>query len=338
MRNGWIAGLLLGVSPLLGAQVPEDAAPEQRAAAAAHHAYSERIAPRLAESGQPRALAFAALLRETGLRHGSDAAAPPADARAREWREMAFARAGSDLAALTLLLAGTDDEDPIRAKALARWRQLEPANLAPLLRDAEASPRQVLEAARTATRMDTHAYAQLRAMLDGYRSHPPTAEEADRLLGDADGRSGTLDAYAAIHGMGLLAAAMPNLQPLLEFCRDTATAAPTSIQADDCRNAGALLMAGDTHLVRMLGFALAEEMVRDDDTYHVLNAARRRFDWQMLQWGRLSASAPGGGIDDFVRLLRDPAIGDEPGLVERLLREAGIPLDPPAGWQPPRRD
>lgn len=344
MRRVWLAGILLGVSPLLGAQAPGAAAmageaptAREQALADAHRAYSERLALALAETGRPRALAFAALLREAGPpRESDDDGPPPPDPHVRAWRETAFARTGADLPALLLLLAGGDD-DPIRAEALARWRQLEPTNLAPWLADAGAPPRQVLEAARTATRVDGHVYAQLRAMLEAYRSHPPLAEEAV-LLHDDDGRPMSPDGYAAVHGMGLLAIAMPNLQPLLDFCRETAAVAPTSIQAGDCRRTGELLTTADTSLMRALGFALAGAMAADGPARRDVDTARRRFDWQMLEWGRLSLSAPGGGIEDFVRLLRDPAISDEPALVERLLREAGVPLDPPAGWQPPRRD
>lgn len=35
----------------------------------------------------------------------------------------------------------------------------------------------------------------------------------------------------------------------------------------------------------------------------------------------------------FVRLLADPSIHSEQQLLERLLKEAGRPLAPPAGWK-----
>ena len=38
----------------------------------------------------------------------------------------------------------------------------------------------------------------------------------------------------------------------------------------------------------------------------------------------------------LARLLADPRVRTEQDLVERILAEAGVPLDPPAGWQPPR--
>ncbi|WP_407353568.1 hypothetical protein [Luteimonas sp. R10] len=343
-RRAWIAGVLLGVAPLLGAQEPvappaaAHAAPQEEQAATAHRAYLERLAPQLAGSGQPRALAFAALLRDMDALAESSAEGNPPDADAQAWRRKAFSRAGADVVALALLVAGADAEDAVRADAAARWRQVEPSNLAAWLSNPDASPQQVLEAARTAARVDGHMYAQLRWILQAHRDHPPSPAEAARIHGGGNGQPATLDDFAAIHGMALLAAtATPRFQPLLEFCRRAGTQAPGSMQAQDCRRAGELLMSGDTFLVRMTGLALADGTARDAVERGRLAEARRRFDWQMLQWGRLSGSAPGGGIGDFVRLLRDPAIDDEPALVERLLREAGIPLDPPAGWRAPNR-
>ncbi|MEZ0471829.1 hypothetical protein [Luteimonas salinilitoris] len=340
--KGWWIGLLLCIVSPLQAQAPAAAMQEDQAVVAAHRAYLARLVPQLAASGQPRALAFAALLRDMEALAGSDGEGDPppdADADAQAWRRTAFSRAGADVVTLTLLVAGTDVEDAVRADAAARWRQVEPSNLAAWLSDPDASPQQVLEAARTAARVDGHMYAQLRWILQAHRDHPPSPAEAARINGGDSGQPASLDDFAATHGMALLAAtATPRFQPLLEFCRRAGTQAPGSIQAQDCRRAGELLMSGDTFLVRMMGLALADGTARDAVERGRLAEARRRFDWQMLQWGRLSGSARGGGIDDFVRLLRAPAIGDEPALVERLLLDAGIPLDPPAGWQPPRRD
>src|SRR3546814_20498701 len=66
-------------------------------------------------------------------------------------------------------------------------------------------------------------------------------------------------------------------------------------------------------------------------------ALRRRQDWQMIQWNRAATAQPDNGAAQFVRLLRDPAVLRERDLFERVLAEAGIPPDPPAGWEMPRR-
>src|SRR3546814_19885143 len=58
-------------------------------------------------------------------------------------------------------------------------------------------------------------------------------------------------------------------------------------------------------------------------------ALRRRQDWQMIQWNRAATAQPDNGAAQFVRLLRDPAVLRERDLVERVLAEAGIPLEPP---------
>src|SRR3546814_1331849 len=56
-------------------------------------------------------------------------------------------------------------------------------------------------------------------------------------------------------------------------------------------------------------------------------ALRRRQDWQMIQWNRAATAQPDNGAAQFVRLLRDPAVLRERDLFERVLAEAGIPLE-----------
>lgn len=93
----------------------------------------------------------------------------------------------------------------------------------------------------------------------------------------------------------------------------------------------------DTGLGTNIGIALLEQVAANGAERAQAQARRRRMDWQMLAWGRAAASQPNGGATQFVRLLRDPSVRSEQDLAERVLEEAGIPLDPPAGWQSPRR-
>ncbi|MDH5821814.1 hypothetical protein QFW77_02235 [Luteimonas sp. RD2P54] len=324
----WLAAVLL--LAMAGPMPAQD-----EAAGAAHRAWVQGLPGRLAADGGPRDLALAALLRQV-VREPADGDPAGADPQAEAWRETAFARAGTDVVALTLVLAGATADEAVRERALDRWRQLEPGNLAPWLADHDASVDEVLEAARSATRVDSHLYGQLRATVDALGRHPPTPEQAALLVGRADSPS-TLEGLAALQGMSLLAAvAVPALQPLLQTCREAFAADSASGHAADCRSAAALMVGADTMLLRLVGLGLAETVAGDAEAQRAARAARRRFDWQMVEWGRLSAAAAAGGLDDLARLLDDPAIVDEPALVERLLTEAGIPLQPPAGWEPPR--
>ncbi|WP_024892033.1 hypothetical protein [Luteimonas huabeiensis] len=299
---------------------------------AAHRAYTARLAERLTAEGEPRGLALAALLREASAAPAAaaDPAVPRADPTSRQWRALALQRAGTDVVALSLLALAPEGDAGTRDAALARWRQLEPANLVPWLHgDVDAPAR--FEAARRARSADSHLYAQVRVLVEAQRRHPPTEAERAALIG-GDGQPGGLDGYAVLHGTGLLGPlAVPALAPFAEACAAAARQAPGSVQAEDCRHAAQALQRADTRALESVGLALAADLARDAEARRAALAALRRFDWQMVALGRLSAGRPAGGVDAFAALLMaEPAGTREAALDERQLREAGIPLDPPA--------
>ncbi|MCD9032636.1 hypothetical protein LDO32_12955 [Luteimonas sp. Y-2-2-4F] len=340
IRNA-MAGLL-ALWLLLPAPGHAQAPPAADAAElAAHRAYTTRLAERLAAEEAPRGLALAALLREANAAATADpaAAAPPrSDPQSRQWRALAFQRAGADTLALSLLALAPEDDAGTGRAALARWRQLEPANLVPWLHgDADAAAR--AEAARRARSADSHLYAQVRALVEAQRRHPPADAERALLAGGRDGQPGGLDGYAVLHGTSLLAPwSLPALEPFAEGCAAAARQAPDSVQAEDCRNAAQALQRADTRALESVGLALAADLARSAEARRAAAEARRRFDWQMVELGRLSMGRPDGGVDAFAALLMaEPAATREAALDERQLREAGIPLDPPAGWRPPSR-
>src|SRR5690606_28686786 len=151
-----------------------------------------RAAEQLAASGKARDLAFAATLLE-GARPAAPAASAPdgdapsqavrRDARVGQWRQLASARAGSDVVANVLLLQGDTAADAaVRKQALERWRKLEPDNLAPRLYAGTAAGDWLSQAGSYA-RLDQHYYEQLRWMQTALAAHPPGADEAG-LFGD----------------------------------------------------------------------------------------------------------------------------------------------------------
>jgi len=313
-----------------------------QAAQAAVGSWYTRVADALAASGKARDLAFAATLLEGA---GQDAAAAPPggdapsqavrrDPRVGKWRQLASARAGSDVVANVLLLQGDDAADAtVRKQALARWRKLEPDNLAPRLHAGGAVGDWLPQAGRDA-RLDQHYYEQLRWMQAALAAHPPGADELELFGGDdlPD------DAAAAVAAAGILAAvAAPALQPLMDACRgDALDATPT--RRADCRQVARVAAdTADTSADTMAGIGLLQATAATPGEQADARERRRRLDWQMLEWGRIAGSQPDGGAAQFARLLRDPAVRSERDLVERVLAEARVPAQPPAGWQAPRR-
>src|SRR5690606_10809355 len=205
-------------------------------------AYHGRIAAELAATGQPRELAFAATLLSLADRIPPEGAVPggdapsqasPDDPRVAQWRQLASARAGSDVLANILLLQGDSRAGAAtRDQALQRWRRLEPDNLAPLLfaGDAEAW----LPQAGAHARLDMHYYDRLRWIQAALAAHPPRVAER-AMFGGADVAA---DEAAAIAAAGILAAVtLPGLRTLGEACRDDALDATPTRRAD-CRHVG----------------------------------------------------------------------------------------------------
>src|SRR5690606_35785126 len=258
--------------------------------------------------------------------------ASPRDRRVDQWRRLASARAGGDVLANALLMQGDGpDNADVRAQALQRWRRVEPDNLAVHLYaggDAAWLPQ-----AGAYARLDMHYYEQLRWMQAALAAHPPRADERALLGGDVP-----VDEAAALAAVGILAAAaMPGLQPLMEACRDDALD-QTPTRRANCRRVGQVAAdTADTGLGASVGIALLQATAATPAQQADARERRRRLDWRMIEWGRVTTRQPDQGAAQFVRLLRDRAVRGERDLVERVLAEAGVSPDPPAGWQPPRR-
>jgi len=329
-------------SPIALAQAPyadfDDAPaeqPEGAAAQAAWRSWSARSATALAETGRARELAFAALLRgladadpEGPAAGSAQPVAPDGDASA--WRRDAAERAGNDALANALLAYGADEAT--RLRAAQRWLGADPQNLAPLLVRG-GSVDALLADARVANRFDLGMLEQVRWMQAALLRTPPTPGERAAL---ADADEFVPAEHAAITAMGLWAAvAFPALEPLMRGC-DVDAAGENATRARDCRHVASLMAnTSDTQLGRMLGLALLERLASTQAERADVQARRRIFDWRMLQWGRASATLPRDGAAQFARLLADPSVRTEADLIARALQEAGVPSEPPAGWQPP---
>lgn len=332
------AGLEAG-DPGDGATSAEDA-PQLAAMQAASRHYYTRVAEMLAASGKPRELAFAATLLEAAgavpqaemvIAGDSPSQAVSRDPRAAQWRRLASARAGADVVANALLLQGDDAAEATYRQSIERWRRLEPDNLAPgLLGNAPADD--WLPQAGSYRRFDWHYYELLRWMQATLAAHPLVAEE--RVM--QDGNELPPDQAAAITAVGIqMATAMPNLTTLLSACKATELdSAPT--RRGDCRQVGQVMAdASDTRLGTAIGIALLRRTATTPAQREDALARQRRNDWQMWQWGRLASAGPDDGAGQFTRILLDPSVRSEQDAAARVLAEAGVPPEPPAGWRSP---
>lgn len=328
--------VLLAVSmPLQAQPSASPAGPADAQAVAAERVwrnYQQRTAVLLAAGGEPRDLALAAILQE--LANVDDQGRLAEDATTTGWRQAAADRAGTDVIANAMMMMGVHASSALREQAAQRWAEAEPDNIAPLLL-LDGGAEMALARARELRRFDLYMYDQVRWIQSALLRHPPSAAELPVLM---DGR-GTVEELAADSAMALWAAvAIPSLQPLHYACGDGAALRALPSRAADCTHIARVLVGfSDTGLGRMIGIGMLERLAGNASERAEAQVLRRRMNWQMLEWGRIAASQERGGVPQFVRLLADPQVRTEQDLIERILAEAGVPLDPPAGWQPPRR-
>lgn len=317
---------------------PEEAA-RMQAAQRATQTYHLRISEALAARATARDLTLAAILRRlaawSGVAAGggdpSTARLPP-DARAQGWLAGAANATGAqdDVLLQTLLVAAdADDRAGLRARAAARWQVLEPDNLAAWLAGGQPGP--ALAASMRVTRHDSHFYPRVRLIADALAAFPPTADERVALL-PPDARMDHAQ-LAVIAALGIdLAVAIPAFQGLTQQCRDPALVA-TPGRPEACRQVARVLVTGsDTVLAESVGIGMLDRLAVTPAEQAEARHLRRGFDWRMQQ--RIPLDGEDG--TNFFRLFRDPSVRDERELTERMLREAGIPPEPPPGWQPPR--
>ena len=348
MRAGADPGSDFGPRPDEERLTPEEAAQVQASQHAAAE-YFRRVATGLAATGGARELAFAAALLPLarmppalagprGMGDNPPQISPP-DPRADEWRRLGSARAGKDvlanaMLATTMVIAGTEESGDALSQGAARWRQLEPDNLAPRLFDNGAVD-DWLPGAAAYTHYDQHYYEQTRWMQSDLRACPPSPAERSAMTTLQQSPAGTAATSADVAALTLVlgiqsAMASPALGRLLEACRGEALASMPNRRSDCQHVAHVMADASDTSLGKWVGIGLLERTAKTAEERADAGARRRRIDWQMSQWGRLSSGEPFSGAAQFARLLGDPAIQREQDLIERMLGDAGVPLEPPS--------
>lgn len=338
MRAIAVAVCVLACAPVLHAQDREF----DPAVVEAAKGWQDATATRLARAGDARSLAFAATLRQVARAPMADGGMPSddtpstesvPDAEVARWREQALAKGGNDPQALAMLMgADRAGDTSVRTRAAIAWAQREPRNLAPLLFRGDEVDVLLADAARTDV-FDMHFLDQLRVMRDATVRNGPDAATLRRLTGDDT----PVEEFAVLQAAAIWAAvAMPGFRPLMDDCQGRALRDPERLAA--CTHvADVLVTRSDTAIGTMFGHALKVQVAPDDASRQAAEEARRTFDWQMQEWGRVSAGLPRNGGAQFASMLRDPAIADENAMRVRILTLAGVSLTPPDGWRMPRR-
>ncbi len=314
-------------SPLSAAHTADTPEPDESARESAWDAYLHRVAAQLAGSGSGRDLAFAAILINLSV--------PPflqedADSRAPQWRQAALERAGQDVLAYQLLAARAPErEGELRSQAARRWLALEPSNLTALMWQA-LGPQELLTAARDSRYADLHMYEGVRWMQSVLLKHPPTAEELQAFGGGQPYRP---EEGAAITAMGIWAAfELPGYRTLIDACKPEKRGDAPARDADCLHVAHLMTERSSTVLDEAFGLAIRRWLASTPAERAAVQSRRRQLDWLMHKSNPLSIQAGG---DPFVRLLSDSSIHSEQQLLERMLKDAGRPLQPPPGWKLP---
>jgi hypothetical protein len=314
-------------SPLSAAHTADTPEPDESAQESAWDAYLRRVAEQLARSGSGRDLAFAAILTRLPP---TSSPKEGAAIRSQAWSQAALERAGQDALAYQLLAAKTPlEEGALRDAASRRWLALEPGNFSALMQQ-PLGPQELLVAARESRYADMHMYEGVRWMQSAILRHPPTARELQAFGGSPAYRP---EEGAVITAIGIWAAfALPGYKTLLDACKPEKLGdAPT--READCRHIAHLLVERSSSLLDQgVGLAVQRWLARTPAERAAVQARRRQLDWLMHASAPLSMQDGGAR---FVRLLSDPSIHSEQQLLERMLKDAGRPLQPPAGWKLP---
>lgn len=128
----------------------------------------------------------------------------------------------------------------------------------------------------------------------------------------------------------------PGLQAVAQLCDKAGD--DTAIRAD-CLKLGHTLEWGSSPLGRSLGLHLRETLSDDSSEQASAQQARRNLIWQLQNFGQLSARAIADRSQAQHLLALARAGGTEMSVILKALRDAGLSITAPEGWEPPvRRD
>jgi len=271
----------------------------------------------LAQSGEPRKLALAALLASQ-LNHehmpfpikgkaqpGSDPVV--ASSSIENWLKTALQSAEADDVLLFSMLSGLHQFPDIQSETLRRWQQLEIDNLVPLLYQKELSAPELLTAAGQRSRVSKQGYATQRWIYQTLKEQLPKAPEEALALKILS--LGIPDIFA-------------DLRKLLTICRDPQEIADE--YSEGCRHIGTVLHSQSESLIlKMLGIALLKKQAAGSAELQVLDNEREHIGWLLKQRGAVSLFKT---TRYALMVLQDPAINGEQQEIESILRLEGLPI------------
>ena len=307
----------------------------------AERGYLWYLAERFGRDGGPREFALAAHLRAmAGVRDVRVIGGLRLiDANTQRWLGDAERMGKDDPVVQALLLHRFSDGDPTyrRQDAIRRWRENDSDNLAPLLAIGPAEETlpidELLASARSTARADFYFDDIARPLVNAVQDEPPSATPRAAMLEDA---ADAPEALGLQLGMTIWATSVNvAFQPIVKACRGEALDATPRRRAD-CRHVARLLSEeSDTLLARGVGMNMRLRTYANEDELRAAAIADRRFHWQSQQWNALSERDPADYVRNFARMLTSNRDITEYEIMQRTLTDAGISMEPPAGWAAP---
>jgi hypothetical protein len=308
----------------------------------AERGYLWYLADRFGRNGGPREFALAAHLR--AMAGGRDVRVGGGlrliDANTQRWLGDAERMGKDDPVVQALLLHRFSDGDPTyrRQDAIRRWRENDTDNLAPLLvigpADEVLPIDELLASARSTARADFYFDDIARPLVNAVQEDPPSAASRRAM---PDGTADAPEALGVQLGMTIWATSVEvAFQPLVKACRGDALDATPRRRAD-CRHVARLLSEeSDTLLARGIGMNMRLRTYANEDELRAAAIAYRRFHWQSQQWNALQQRDPVDAAHNFAHMLTSDRDITEYEIMQRTLTDAGVSMEPPAGWAAPQ--
>ncbi|MFC5438237.1 hypothetical protein ACFPME_16880 [Rhodanobacter umsongensis] len=190
----------------------------------------------------------------------------------------------------------------------------------------QEAAREDLSKAATAKLYDDYTGTSLKALASSIGVLPPPADTFDPAAKAGAVGMQTMLVYGVASTQP-----QPTLQLIAKLCENAAEDA--SIKSD-CVKLGKTLEWGSSPLARSLGLHLREVLADDPAQQQEAKAARRNLIWQVQSFAQLLARAQEDPAlaQHLLSLARNG--GTEMSLLLAALRDGGIPVDAPAGWEP----
>jgi hypothetical protein len=173
---------------------------------------------------------------------------------------------------------------------------------------------------------DDYAGVSLKALANAVATLPPPPATLDPAA-----KAGPAGVQLEI-AFGLAAAQpQPGLRAIAGLCKSEAGAA--AVKAD-CLKLGKVLEWGSSPLAHSLGLHLRETLDDDPASRQGARDARRDLAWQVQSFAQLAARAQDDRAEALHLLMLARNGGTQMSLILAALRDAGLPTEAPADWQP----